>query len=331
MALSNDKKCRIEEAVKNGYTQEVIAKKFKVSSKTVQRIKKGLVQTNPQLAEIINDNKYNLKKGNRQAERAEYIKELKRMYEDTEEGWIYDVAEEDYKSRQMSRTFAGIVYELTDETRQALATKLEANGYSGELSPIHDKDRWTHDSPQVIDQETGEVLEESGSRYKSGDRKKAHTHVMIQLDHPVTNKTFNKMIHSILPDTPQWIIVTAVKGYHNYLTHHTEASMRANKYQYDEDEIITFGNFEMILSKKDRQMIISMIAAEITEEKICYLSELVKRHIHIPEEIGIIKDSSYFFKGLIDEQWREANPEGRVSRTKMQIVDNFDDGGKNNG
>lgn len=325
MALSDDKKCRIKEAIKNGYTHEVIAKDYKVSLKTIQRIKKGLVQTNPQLAEIINDNKYNLKKGNRQAEKAEYLKKLKRMYEDTEEGWIYDAAEEDYKSRQMSRTFAGIVYGLTDETRQALATKLEAGGYSGELSPIHDKDIWEHDSPQVIDKETGEVLEETGSRYKSGDRKKAHTHVMIQLDHPVTYKTFNKMIHNLLPDTPQWIIVTAVKGYHNYLTHHTEAAMKAGKYQYDEDEIITFGSFEMILTKKDRQMIVSMIAAEITEEKICYLSELVKRHLHIPEEIGIIKDSSYFFKGLIDEQWREANPEGRISRTKMKIVEDFEE------
>ena len=320
MALSNDKKCRIEEAIRNGYTHEVIARDYKVSIKTIQRIKKWLAEKNPELTTQINDNKYNLKFGKRQAEKAEHLKELKRMYEDTEEGWIYDAAEEDYKSRQMSRTFAGIVYGLTDETRQALATRLEAGGYSGELSPIHDKDIWEHDSPQVIDEETGEVLEDIGSRYKSGDRKKAHTHVMIQLDHPVTYKTFNKMIHNLLPDTPQWIIVTAVKGYHNYLTHHTEAAMKAGKYQYDEDEIITFGSFEMILTKKDRQMIISMIAAEITEEKICYLSELVKRHLHIPEEIGIIKDSSYFFKGLIDEQWREANPEGRISRTKMQIV-----------
>lgn len=325
MALSNDKKCRIEDAIKKGYTHEAIASDFKVSQKTVSRIKKRLVENNPELTSQIDENKYNLKLGNRQAERAEHLKALKRMYEDTEEGWIYDAAEEDYKSRQMSRTFAGIVYGLTDETRQALATKLEANGYSGELSPIHDKDIWEHDSPEVIDKETGEILEEAGARYKSGDRKKAHTHVMIQLDHPVTYKSFNKMIHTILPDSPLWIIVTAVKGYHNYLTHHTEAAMKAGKYQYDEDEIITFGSFEMILTKKDKQLIVSMIASEITEEKICYLSELVKRHIHIPEEIGIIKDSSYFFKGLIDEQWREANPEGRISRTKMQIVEDFED------
>jgi hypothetical protein len=34
---------------------------------------------------------------------------------------------------------------------------------------LHDKDIYTHDSPEVIDEETGKILEEKGSRYKSGD------------------------------------------------------------------------------------------------------------------------------------------------------------------
>lgn len=329
MAIRKDKQEHIEDDIKKGYTQDVIAKKYKVSTRTVLRLKKRLVQANPQLAEQISDNKYSLKIGDRQAAQAAHLKELKRLYEDTEEGWVYDVAEEEYKSRQTSRTFAGIVYGLTDETRLELAEKLEAKGYGGQISPIHDKDLWTHDSPSVVDEETGEILEEEGSRYKAGDRKKPHVHVMVQLDTNITKRMFNGMIHSVLPDTPLWIIVTTVKGYHNYLTHHTEAAMKAGKYLYEEDEIITFGNFEMIMTKKDKQLIISMIAAEIMEEHICYLNELVKRHLHVPEEIGIIKDCSYFFKGMIDEQWKKANPNGRVSRNEVLIVKEFNDTKKN--
>lgn len=325
MALNKDKKCRIEEAIINGYTYEVISKDYKVSTKTVQRIKKGLAETMPELATQINDNKYNLKFGSRQAEKQEHLNELKRLYEDTEEGWIYDAAKEDYASREKSRTFAGIIYGLDDKGRQELALRLEAVGFSGEISPIHDHDIWEHDSPQVIDQETGEILEDTGSRYKSGDRKKAHTHIMIQIDKPVTYKAFNTRIHCLLPDTPLWIIVTSTKSYYNYMTHHTEAAMKAGKYLYDVDEIISFGEFEMTMTKADKQLIITMLAKEIIEEQICYLSELVKRHSHIPEEMGVIKDSSYFLKVLIDEQWKKANPEGRISRTKMQIVKNFEE------
>ena len=325
MAMSESKRRVIEDDIKKGYTQDVIAKKYKVSTRTVLRLKKGLVQANPQLAEQIDDNKYSLKIGDRQAAKAEHLKELKRLYEDTEEGWVFDAAEEEYKSRLMSRTFAGIVYGLTDETRLELAQKLEAKGFGGQMSPIHDKDLWTHDSPPVVDEETGEILEEEGSRYKAGDRKKPHVHVMIQVDNNKTKKEFNAMIHTILPDTPLWIIVTTVKGYHNYLTHHTEAAMKAGKYLYEEDEVITFGSFEMIMTKKDRQLIISMLAAEIMEEHICYMNELVEKHIHIPEEIGIIKDCSYFFRSLIDEQWKKANPKGRISQNEVRIVYDFDE------
>lgn len=325
MALSNEKKCRIEEKLLNGCTHNEIAKSEKVSTKTIQRIKKGLVQSNPQLAETISDNQYNKRFNNRQLAKAEHLKELQRMYEDTEEGWIYTAEKEKLLSRQMSRTFAGIVYGLDDEKRTELATKLEAQGYSGELSPIHDKDTWDHDSPAIIDDETGEVIEEVGSRYKKGDRKKSHTHIMIQMDNPLTYKKFNEAIHKILEDTPMWIMVTSVKGYHNYLTHNTEAAMKAGKYLYNENEIIRFGCFEMTLTKRDRQLIITAIASEIIENHICYMKELIRIHAHIPEEIGIIKDSSYFLKSLIDEQWREAHPNGRVSLNLTKIVDNFDD------
>ena len=82
---------------------------------------------------------------------------------------------------------------------------------------------------------------------------------------------------------------------------------------------------KMIMKKKDRQLIISMLAAEIMEEHICYLNELVEKHIHIPEEIGIIKDCSYFFRSLIDEQWKKANPKGRISQNEVRIVYDFDE------
>ena len=258
-----------------------------------------------------------------QAKELNHLNELKRKYEDTEEGWVYDAAVEEYKSKRTSRTFAGIVYGLDEEKKKDLANLLEAKGFSGEISPTHDKDIWSHDSPAVIDETTGEVIEEAGSRYHSGDRKKSHNHVMIQLDQPITYRNFNEMIHRILPDTPMWIMVGSVKGQHNYFTHHTEAAIKAGKYLYDESEMLTFGCFEMTLTKRDRQLIIAMIAGEIVENKICYMSELVERHNHIPEEIGIIKDCSFFFKSLIDEQWRKANPEGRISRTKVMAVTTF--------
>lgn len=327
MALNEEKKCRIEEAIINGHTYEFIARDCKVSKKTVQRIKKGLAETMPELTTRINDNKYNLKFGSRQAEKEEHLKELKRLYEDTDEGWIYHAAKEDMVSRITSHYFAGIIYDLDDDKdAEALALKLEARGLSGEISPLHDKDIWTHDSSLVIDDETGEVLDDVGSRYKSGDKKKSHRHIIVQLDDKsLTYKAFNELIHRILPDTPLWIMVSSAKNYHNYLTHHTEAAMKAGKYLYDVDEIISFGNFEMTMTKADKQLLVTMLSAEILENKICYLSDLVKRHNHIPEEIGVIKESSYYLKALIDEQWRKKNPEGRVSRTKMQIVKDFDE------
>lgn len=321
--ISKTKKNAIEEKILNGYLLSDIVQTEKVSISTIKRIKNGLVQTNPQLAEVIDNNKYTKKHVDSQAKELNHLNELKRKYEDTEEGWVYDAAVEEYKSKRTSRTFAGIVYGLDEEKKKDLANLLEAKGFSGEISPIHDRDIWSHDSPAVIDETTGEVIEEAGSRYHSGDRKKSHNHVMIQLDQPITYRKFNEMIHRILPDTPMWIMVGSIKGQHNYFTHHTEAAIKAGKYLYEESEMLTFGCFEMTLTKRDRQLIISMLAGEIVENKICYMSELVERHNHIPEEIGIIKDCSFFFKSLIDEQWRKANPEGRISRTKVMSVKTF--------
>ena len=59
--ISKTKKNAIEEKILNGYLLSDIVQTEKVSISTIKRIKNGLVQTNPQLAEVIDNNKYNKK------------------------------------------------------------------------------------------------------------------------------------------------------------------------------------------------------------------------------------------------------------------------------
>ena len=55
--ISKTKKNAIEEKILNGYLLSDIVQTEKVSISTIKRIKNGLVQTNPQLAEVIDNNK----------------------------------------------------------------------------------------------------------------------------------------------------------------------------------------------------------------------------------------------------------------------------------
>ena len=59
MAINNEQKEKIKSLLLDGATYEEVAELVGVSQKTVQRIKKELTETSPELAQTLSENKYN--------------------------------------------------------------------------------------------------------------------------------------------------------------------------------------------------------------------------------------------------------------------------------
>lgn len=310
MAISNNQKEDIKRLLLDGATLEETAEATGVSRKTVVRLKKELIETNPELAQQINENKYNRNIVKSEAKYLDKIAKEKILFEDVEEGWTYHLTAEELRHKASSKWWSFIVY--PESANEDWKARLQLLGCELAISPLHDKDLWTHDSPAIYDEETGEILEDKGSRYKCGERKKAHWHCIIKFSKTVNYNEANRVIRAIT-NGPYLQKCWSLKGQYEYFTHMNNL----DKYQYEKDEIERYNGFIIEATQTDRIIMIDEIGRVIAEEGFTDLGELRKYYEGQYEYINVIALKGYYFEKLTQINYRKRYPEGRIQQVKI--------------
>ena len=130
--------------------------------------------------------------------------------------------------------------------------QLQLSGLQYAISPLHDKDK-----------------HEDGS----GRTKKPHYHVIVIYGSPTTYNNVKNLTDSFNAPIPQ--ALEQVRGYYRYLTHKDNP----DKYQYDEEDIVTGGGFNIAdyieLSKSEVTEIKFQLQKLIREKNIIEYSALM--------------------------------------------------------
>lgn len=307
----NDKqKEEVKKLLLEGNTQEEIAELIGLGVRTVRNIKKELTENNPELAQQLTESKYTTFIRKSEAKYLEKIKKEKILFEDIEEGWIFHLTMEELKHKESSKWWSFIVY--PESASEHWVDKLVNLHCELAISPLHDKDLWNHDSPEVVDEETGEVLEEKGSRYKCGDRKKEHYHCIIKFDRTISYKEANKIIRAIT-NGPYIQKCMSLKGAYEYFIHMNHPE----KYQYEKDEIQKYNRFIIEATQTDRIVMVDEIGKTIHEKKFIDIEQVRHHYEGQYEYINVISLKSYFFEKLTQVNYREKFPEGRVQKIRI--------------
>lgn len=147
------------------------------------------------------------------------------------------------------------------------------------ISPLHDRDV----------NENGEV-------------KKAHYHIVIMTDGPITQKRANELI-APYNGTKSAEYVKSLRGYVRYLAHLDDP----DKAQYDPAEIIALGGADLASTLKlsqsdnDKYRIIGEIMRYCEETEIHEFSALVKYAVREKEEwLPVIVNKAYFVNRFLD-------------------------------
>lgn len=293
-----------------GSTQEEVAELLGISRRTVIRIKKELAQTSQELAQTINENKYNRYVSKMEESYLKKIGKEKALFEDAEEGWTYHLTAEELAHKQSSKWWSFIVYPESAEPNWK--EKLRNLQCEIAISPLHDKDLWTHDSPEVVDEETGEVIEEKGSRYKCGTRKKAHWHCIIKFDRTISYKEANAIVRKIT-NGPYLQKCMSLKGQYEYFVHMNNP----DKYQYEKDEIEKYNGFIIETTQADKIVLIDEIGKTISENMFTNIEEIRQHYEGQYEYINVLALKSYYFEKLTQVNFRKKFPEGRVQQVRL--------------
>lgn len=294
----------------DGATLEEVAEVTGVSRRTVASIKKELTENNPELAQTLNENKYNRHIQKSEEKYLTKIEKEQELFEDIEEGWVYHLTAEEIRHRESSKWWSFIVY--PESAEKNWKEKLQLLGCELAISPLHDKDLWTHDSPEVVDEETGEVIEEKGSRYKCGEKKKSHWHCIIKFEKTIKYKEANKIIRAIT-NGPYLQKCMSLKGQYEYFTHMNNPE----KYQYEKSEIERYNGFIIEATQTDRIIMIDEIGRVIAEKEFLDLGEVRKHYEGQYEYINVIALKGYYFEKLTQVNFRRKFPEGRTQKVRL--------------
>ena len=296
-------------------TQEEIAREFHVSKSTIIRIKKELLpgkgessindkeQINALLSDyhITNPEKYQEKK-------LEQVRQELALFEDAEEGWTYSITKNDPDRKLNAKWFRAIVY--PESAPEGWWERLKELCECA-CSPLHDKDKWNHPSPEKVYCETGEIIP-AGALYNVGDPKKPHWHIICIFDTPMHLEKATKLIQSITKG-PVVKICGTLKGAYEYFLHINDPE----KYQgYEKDEIRRSAGFHIEPNSVEKAHIYQDICKVIVEDEIDSRTELIRRFGDKPDYIAQMK-SGAFISGLITENWMKHNPEGRTKKVRI--------------
>ena len=307
---NDNQKEEIKGLLLDGATLEEVAEATGVSRRTVASIKKELIEIIPELAQTLNENKYNRYIQKSEAKYLAKIEKEQELFEDIEEGWVYHLTAEEIRHKESSKWWSFIVY--PESAVKNWKEKLRLLGCELAISPLHDKDFWTHDSPEIVDEETGEVIEEKGSRYKCGDRKKAHWHCIIKFEKTIKYKEANEIVRAIT-NGPYLQKCMSLKGQYEYFTHMNNPE----KYQYDKSEIERYNGFIIEATQTDRIIMIDEIGRVIEEKGFLDLGEVRKHYEGQYEYINVIALKGYYFEKLTQVNFRRKFPEGRTQKVRI--------------
>ena len=310
MAISNEQKEEIKSLLLDGATLEETAEAIGISRRTVANVKKELTENNPELAQTLTENKYNRYIQKSEAKYLAKIEKEQELFEDIEEGWVYHLTAEEIRHRESSKWWSFIVY--PESANKRWKEKLQLLGCELAISPLHDKDSWEHDSPEIVDEETGEIIEAKGSRYKGGERKKAHWHCIIKFEKTIKYKEANNIVRPIT-NGPYLQKCLSLKGQYEYFVHLNNPE----KYQYEKDEIERYNGFTIETTKSDRVRIIDEIGRVIEKKVFIDLGEVRKYYEGQYEYIDVIALKGYYFEKLTQVNFRKMYPEGRIQRVRV--------------
>lgn len=147
-----------------------------------------------------------------------------------------------------ARTWGMVVY--PESAPENWITLLEETFIQFAVSPLHDKDH----NPD-------------------GEIKKAHWHVILVWDGPVTQNAAKKIAEMI--NAPQPVKIESVRGAYRYFTHMDNP----DKFQYEDKDIQVFNGFDIssyvAITKEEKYEAIAKIIELIKSEGITEYLELV--------------------------------------------------------
>ena len=294
-------------------TLKEIAEEYQVCYKTVKRYKSELADRAISTAD---DTKEQTRYKKRERAVTEKIAKEQMLFEDAEEGWTYSVTKTDSRVRESGCWWSFIVY--PESAPPHWISKLTSLGNELAISPVHDKDKWEHDSPETIDPLTGEILVESGVRYKKGDPKKAHLHCIIKTQERCGFKEMNGLLQRIT-NCPCIQKCRSLKGAYEYFIHLNHL----DRYQYDRSEIQKFNGFVLEANKYEKNLIYQGILETIVDEGITEMDELVRRYHYEPESVAAFSSRPQVVRDLLQRNWRKAHPDAakEVNVTISNIQD----------
>jgi len=138
-----------------------------------------------------------------------------------------------------------------------------------------------------------------------GEVKKAHWHILVMYDGPVTAKPVQELAQKIISPFPK--PVASARGLLRYMIHLDNPE----KFQYEKNDIVAHGGadvesyFEMTMS--NRLETLKDISRYIISQNICNFSDLVQFAIENDDDwFTIIADkNTLYLNKLIDAQWHK--------------------------
>lgn len=317
--ISEEKQNLIRKRLCQGYSISQIANEFQISESTVKRYK----QKSPapfHKEKDTGDNSitfdYTTSLTKREEQIAKKIKKEISLYEDIEEGWTFHLTAKDEKLRQSGLWWSAIVY--PESAPEHWIDRLVAQNLRLAISPLHDKDTWNHDSPQFVNAETGEIIE-VGERYKIGDRKKAHWHIIVITDKRTSYAEMNSLLQKIT-NCPYIQKCRSLKNAYDYFLHINAPK----KYQgYDKNEIQRFNNFHVEPTKYEINVLVDEMLSIIVEREFTRMTDVFKFFQGQIEYITLLNAKPFLIMQIVQDNWRKQNPDGKVK--KVEIVNKKDE------
>lgn len=316
--VTEEKQNLIRKRHLQGHTVKDIAQEVGLSEKTVR----GYIKKSPEPLKVSASSEdtnlqidYTTVLSKREEVLAKKILAQVALYEDDVEGWSYHLTEHDDRIRQQGLWFSFIVY--ADSVPDNYIERLESTGMQIALSPWHDKDSWNHDSPEMVNAETGEIIPK-GARYKTGDRKKTHRHGIAKSDRKVSWREMNRLLQDIT-HCPYIQKCHSLKGAYEYFLHLNNPE----KYQgYFKDEIIKMNGFVIEPTKFEQGVLYDEIVHTIIEYNYTKWTDVFKLYHGQPEYVLLLSSRPAVITEVLRENWRAENPDGRVQRVQLVNDDN---------
>lgn len=293
--LSHGQKETVRQLLLKGLTVKEVEKTldYAVSLSSIKRIKKGL----PQTKEAPDTQKdYTTKLTKKELQYAEKIKKEIWLYEDEVEGWTYHITETQKKYYKSSMWFNAIAY--PESAPEHWKEKLTATGLEWECA-LHDKDSWEHDSPEVVDEETGEIQVQKGERYHKGDPKKLHYHITVKFPNKVSWEEANELIRGIT-NGPYIQKCFSLRGSHEYKIHLNNPE----RFQYDKDDIERYNGFTIEPDKKELKIMLQEVYDVIKENEYEEFADVVDYYNGQIEYINMITEKAYAIQSTCTKYWR---------------------------